>query len=282
MHKLFTRLALPTTLLLSTYTAYYYTQPKDQIQHLPNNSSYAPIMAWRCSGRTNAELIANLYKSGLITSAHVKDSMSSVDRAHYCPKRPDSAYEDSPQSIGYAATISAPHMHASAAESLLPHMPENKGARVLDVGSGSGYLTHVLANLVCGADGKGDGKVVGIDHIDGLVEMSRENMRKSEEGRLLLESGKVELIAGDGRKGYAEGAPYDAIHVGAAAVEIHQELLDQLRSPGRLFIPVEDTDGWGSQYIWVVDKDNEGKVTRKKDMGVRYVPLTNRPEVEQR
>jgi len=51
-----------------------------------------------------------------------------------------------------------------------------------------------------------------------------------------------------------------------------------LNSPGRMFIPVEDSDGWGSQWIWVVDKDKDGKVTKKKDMGVRYVPLTDAPK----
>ncbi|KAJ9604139.1 hypothetical protein H2200_011662 [Cladophialophora chaetospira] len=234
-------------------------------------------MAWRCSGRTNAELIQNLYTRGLITSPLVRDAMSSVDRAHYCPSSPNAAYEDSPQPIGFGATISAPHMHASACESLLPFMPEGKGAKVLDIGSGSGYLTHVLANIVCGADGKGDGKVVGIDHIKGLTDMARQNMQRSKEGRLLLETGKVELITGDGRKGYAEGGPYHAIHVGAAAKEMHQSLIEQLERPGRMFIPVEDEDGWGSQWIWVVDKDKDGKVSRKKDMGVRYVPLTDAP-----
>ena len=156
-------------------------------------------------------------------------------------------------------------------------MPEGKGAKVLDIGSGSGYLTHVLANIVCGADGRGDGKVVGIDHIKSLVDKSRENMSRSKEGRLLLETGKVEFVTGDGRKGYPEGGPYNAIHVGAAAKEVHHHLIDQLDQPGRMFIPVEDEDGWGSQWIWVVDKDKDGKVTRKKDMGVRYVPLTDAP-----
>ncbi|KPI44234.1 Protein-L-isoaspartate(D-aspartate) O-methyltransferase [Cyphellophora attinorum] len=233
------------------------------------------MAAWRCSGRSNAELVQNLFKGQLITSTRVRDSMASVDRAHYAPH---SAYEDSPQGIGFGATISAPHMHASAAESLLPHMPENRGARVLDVGCGSGYLTHVLANIVCGGDGSGDGKVIGIDHIQGLVDMSEKNMRKSAEGRRLLETGKVEFVKGDGRKGYAAAGPYDAIHVGAAAVELHQELIDQLKSPGRLFIPVEDRGGWGSQYIWVIDKDENSKVTKQKTIGVRYVPLTDAPK----
>ncbi|KIV96665.1 protein-L-isoaspartate O-methyltransferase [Exophiala mesophila] len=271
--------------ILATVTALLTPLYYENILSIFHPQQLAPLttntptdMAWRCSGRSNAELISNLFSAGLITAPRVRDAMSSVDRAHYCPSSPLAAYEDSPQSIGFNATISAPHMHAAACESLLNYMPESQGAKVLDIGSGSGYLTHVLANIVTGADGKGDGKVVGIDHIQGLVDLARQNMQRSEEGRRLLESGKVELIKGDGRKGYKEGGPYDAIHVGAAAKELHQDLIDQLKSPGRMFIPVEDQDGWGSQWIWVVDKDESGKVTRKKDMGVRYVPLTDAPK----
>lgn len=146
---------------------------------------------------------------------------------------------------------------------------------MLDVGSGSGYLTHVLAE-VQGEDEAA--KVVGIDHIQGLVDMSRRNMMKSDKGKELLESKRVELVCGDGRKGYAALAPYDAIHVGAAAKVLHEELVEQLKAPGRMFIPVDDGDGWGSQWIWVVDKDEKGQVKRRKDMGVRYVPLTDAPK----
>lgn len=169
-------------------------------------------------------------------------------------------------------------MHASACESLLPFL--HPAARVLDIGSGSGYLTHVLANLVAGTSDEGliqaEGKVVGIDHIQPLVQLAMSNMAKSKEGRAMLDKGRAEFICGDGRKGYEEGGPYDAIHVGAAAQQIHSELLDQLKSPGRMFIPVED-GGFGGQAIWVVDKDKDGNVTKKKTMAVRYVPLTDAP-----
>lgn len=228
-------------------------------------------MAWRCTGRTNAELIANLSAASLITSPRVRAAMTAVDRAHFCPS-PSFAYEDSPQTIGYGATISAPHMHASAAESLLPYIRTDRECRILDIGSGSGYLTAVFAHLI----GE-QGKVVGIEHIEPLAKMARENMANSADGRAMLESGKVEFVVGDGRKGYPPAAPYDAIHVGAAAKELHPELVDQLKAPGRMFIPVEDEGGWGSQYIWVVDKDEKGEVKKRRDMGVRYVPLTDAP-----
>lgn len=162
-----------------------------------------------------------------------------VDRAHYAPVQP---YEDAPQSIGHAATISAPHMHASAIENVLfylvPDVSSSKSAarRVLDVGSGSGYLTHVMAELV------GErGLVIGLEHIEELRDLGEKNMKKSEKGRRLLANGRVKFRLGDGRKGLVEparegeeegGQGWDVIHVGASAKEVHPELLMQLKSPG--------------------------------------------------
>lgn len=159
-------------------------------------------------------------------------------------------------------------MHASACESLLRHL--KPGAKVLDIGSGSGYLTHVLAELV-----KPDGTVIGIDHIQALTDLANTNMRQSKEGTDLLESGTVKFITGDGRKGWAEEAPYDAIHVGAAAAEHHKDLTDQLKAPGRLFVPVEEDY---AQHIYVIDKNEDGSLERKKLYGVQYVPLTDAPK----
>ncbi|RAL61971.1 hypothetical protein DID88_002460 [Monilinia fructigena] len=235
-----------------------------------------------------------MWNADLIHSDRVRDAMISIDRAHYTPSH-HLAYEDSPQSIGYAATISAPHMHASALEYLLPYLEE--GMRVLDVGSGSGYLTAVMAELVfspspssssssCSSsqnpgeiNGARRGKVVGLDHIRELRDLGEGNVRKSEKGKRWLEEGKVEFVVGDGREGWIDphgGGCWDAIHVGAAAMEIHDTLVEQLRCPGRIFIPVEHPRGLG-QHIWVVDKDREGKISKKMLYGVRYVPLTDAP-----
>ncbi|CDM32412.1 hypothetical protein DTO013E5_3404 [Penicillium roqueforti] len=235
-------------------------------------------MAWYCSGSTNTELIENLFKAGLIQNERVKDAMIGVDRAHYAPSRP---YSDSPQPIGYGATISAPHMHGHACEYLIDYL--KPGARVLDVGSGSGYLTHVIANLVTSSSGNAQGQVIGIDHIPELTDMARSNMNKSKKGSAFQTNGTVKFITGDGRLGWKEGAPYDAIHVGAAADKLHPTLVDQLRAPGRLFIPVESEDSEGAidpnggQYIWVVDKKEDGSIHREKVFQVSYVPLTDAP-----
>lgn len=157
-----------------------------------------------------------------------------VDRACYAPSM---AYEDSPQPIGHGATISAPHMHAAAIEHVLPYLtpketPEAGDVpprRVLDVGSGSGYLTHVLAELA------GEGAtVVGLEHIAELRDLGERNARKSEAGRGMVDSGRMRFRVGDGRKGWLEDGKgeWDVIHVGAAAKTVHEEMLEQLKAPG--------------------------------------------------
>jgi protein-L-isoaspartate(D-aspartate) O-methyltransferase len=107
--------------------------------------------------------------------------------------------------------------------------------------------------------------------------MANTNMSKSAEGKELLSKGAqggVKFITGDGRLGWPQDGPYDVIHVGAAAATLHEELVGQLKAPGRMFIPVETG---GSQYIWVVDKKEDGTVDRKKEFGVSYVPLCDAP-----
>lgn len=118
--------------------------------------------------------------------------------------------------------------------------------------------------------------IIGIDHIPALTTLATKNMSKSPAGRDILNTGRVKFTTGDGRKGYEEGAPYDCIHVGAAAAKHHDELVEQLKSPGRLFVPVEE-EGNGMQYIWVIDKKEDGSVTKERTIGVKYVPLCDSP-----
>ncbi|ORX59603.1 pcmt1 protein [Hesseltinella vesiculosa] len=216
-------------------------------------------MAWTCTGKSNFELVNNLAKSGIIKSQRVKEAMLAIDRGDYTMHFP---YEDGPQTIGYGVTISAPHMHGYALEYLQDYL--KPGMRGLDVGSGSGYLTACMAEMIGPT-----GNVVGIDHIEELVAQSRVNVSKQHAD--WCNNGRVELVVGDGRLGYPAQAPYDCIHVGAASDQKPLALIDQLKQPGRLFVPV----GTYSQHIMVYDKADDGTVTEKKVMGVRYVPLTD-------
>ncbi|KAE8587652.1 hypothetical protein XENTR_v10022052 [Xenopus tropicalis] len=150
-------------------------------------------------------------ENSVIKSQHVYDILLATDRAHYIQYFP---YMDSPQSIGYKATISAPHMHAHALELLEDKLVE--GAKALDVGSGSGYLTACFARMV-GLTGK----VVGIEHINHLVKDAVQNVKQDDPA--LLSNGRIKFVVGDGRLGYPEDGPYDAIHVGAAAATVPQE-----------------------------------------------------------
>ncbi|KAH9924598.1 Pcmt1-prov protein [Amylocystis lapponica] len=179
-----------------------------------------------------------------------RQAMSKVDRANYVYNKA-SAYEDLPQPIGHGATISAPHMHAHTVENLLPLLCP--GARVLDIGSGSGYLV---------ADGAGT--VVGIEHVPELVDWSVQNLARDGLGAAL--GGRAH------QDGYPDAGPYDVIHVGAAAPTMPAELVEQLACPGRMFIPV----GTVAQQIVQVDKDADGNVTQQELFDVMYVPLTDR------
>jgi len=178
-------------------------------------------MAWRCSGKSNTALIENLYKADIITSKVVRCAMSLTDRRCYVGKRNyNLAYEDRPLSIGYNATISAPHMHAYALENLLDPLKNAVEAgrvpKVLDVGCGSGYLLGAFARCY-GAH------VTGLEHIKDLYDLSVSNFssdvkNSDEDGESISE--RVEIHHCDGRLGWPSESTeeqYDVIHVGAAA-----------------------------------------------------------------
>ena len=189
------------------------------------------IMAWRSSGESNTDLIEQLTQYGIVKSHNVIVSMKATDRKFYCNLSP---YVDAPQRIGYSATISAPHMHAYALELLKDLITPS--SKVLDVGAGSGYLTAVFSRYQNLQSDVGEGIVIGIEHHPKLVELAIKNLNQDDP--TLLSSGKVIIIQGDGREGYKANAPYDVIHVGAAAIELPDELINQLKPGGRMICPV--------------------------------------------
>jgi protein-L-isoaspartate(D-aspartate) O-methyltransferase len=117
------------------------------------------------------------------------------------------------------------------------------------------------------------GKAYGIEYVEPVYEHSIKNLQKDPFHKKLLENKTIELKSGDGWEGWSDKAPFNAIHVGAAAETIPKNLVQQLASPGRLVIPVGD---YGSQVLLQIDKDKFGNVMEPKPiLGVRYVPLVN-------
>ena len=160
------------------------------------------------------------------------------------------AYEDSALPIGNGQTISQPSIHARYLELLKLTGHE----RVLEVGTGSGYQTVLLAHLAA--------QVFSIERIPALLNGARDAITRAGVRN-------VSLLLGDGTLGWREYSPYDAILVSAAAPSVPQPLLDQLAERGRLLIPLGGQD---VQTLAVITK-REGTVHREDVLPVRFVPL---------
>ena len=161
------------------------------------------------------------------------------------------SYRDDPVNIGFGQTISQPYMTALMAECL-----ELRGTEtVLDVGAGSGYSAALLGALAA--------HVFAIELIPALAAQARENLERTGRG------GNIVVIAGDGSLGYTEFAPYDAISVAAGAPDVPPPLIEQLRDPGWLVIPVGPM---ADQELRVVTKRN-GKIETRVATLCRFVPL---------
>jgi protein-L-isoaspartate(D-aspartate) O-methyltransferase len=184
----------------------------------------------------------------------VMAAMLKVPRHRFvAPGNEGLAYENCALQIGEGQTISQPYVVALMTDLLDPR-PEHV---VLEVGTGSGYQTAVLAELVA--------RVYTLEVVDPL---GRRAARLLDE----LGYGNVTARIGDGYAGWAEHAPFDSIIVTAAAPEIPQPLVDQLKPGGRLVIPV---GGAGEvQHLLAIDKRPDGTVTRRRALPVRFVPLT--------
>ena len=219
-------------------------------------------MSRRPNFDSQQKLVDYLWNKKIILHEQIKNAMNMVDRKDFTDKNP---YQDAPQTIGYNVTISAPHMHARALNDLFYQL--QPGMKALDIGSGSGYLLAAMAYLVGST-----GKVIGIEHMYGLSKKSVENIMKNHSDLLWDEN--IEVFYGDGRYGYSPGAPYDAIHVGAASSkDVVERLCKQLKKGGKLVIPVQVTDN--KQTFREYNKGQDGTITFKNITDVRYVPLTS-------
>ena len=220
---------------------------------------------------SNEDLV-NLLVGRCLLPREFKEHFLKVDRVKYLHDK-QKKYIDSPSKIEAGQTISAPHLHAFALRELQPVL--KKGAHVLDVGCGSGFLTAVFAYIV-GVD-KGMGKVVGIDIHQELVDFSKKNIL--ENNPELFNNNLVTIVKGNGWKGYPQNKIelYDAIHVGAEADKLPKKLWAQLKPGGIMVIPIKNNK---STKMMIFQKPvfknqlcNGRPCNVKESIGVRFAPL---------
>ena len=183
----------------------------------------------------------------------VLKAVQKVEREKFVPEKyRDLAYSDNPLPIGHQQTISQPYIVAYMTE----HLQVSKSHNVLEIGTGSGYQAAILAELAH--------HVFTIEIIPKLAESAEKVLME-------LAYENITLRTGDGYKGWPEEAPFDRIMVTAAPNEIPEKLVEQLAPNGRMILPVGGSIF--AQYLWLVQKDKEGIVTKEKILAVRFVPM---------
>ena len=203
------------------------------------------------SARTRERMVTRLMEQG-IRDLRVLEVMRSLPRHLFVDEAlATRAYEDTALPIGSGQTISQPYAVARMTEALLgggrPH-------KVLEVGSGCGYQSAVLAAL---AD-----EIFSVERIGELVRRARERLQR-------LHIRNVRIRHGDGYAGWAEHGPYDGILVAAAPTQVPAALLEQLAEGGRLIVPVGKR---GSQQLLLVSRHN-GELKQDVLEMVSFVPM---------
>ena len=203
------------------------------------------------SARTRDRLVQRLRDQG-ITNLSVLDRIRNLPRHIFVDEALASrAYEDTALPIGFGQTISQPYIMARMTEALLDGPPLKK---VLEVGTGCGYQTAVLAPLV--------GRIYSIERIAGLQERARERLKE-------LDVRNVRFKVGDGSEGWKSLAPFDGIIVAAAPLVVPEELIAQLAVDGRLIVPAGPE---GQQQLLRIVRRETGM--EKRALGpVSFVPL---------
>ncbi|MDA2935831.1 protein-L-isoaspartate O-methyltransferase [Patescibacteria group bacterium AH-259-L05] len=204
-------------------------------------------------------LIQQLINQGYLKTPEIISAFRRIKREDFTiPELKHEAEQNYPLSIGYQQTISQPLTVAFMLELLDPH----KGHTILDVGSGSGWTTALLSEIV----GE-DGNVYALERIPELTEFGEDNTRKYN----FVASKRAVFITGDGSKGLKEKAPFDRIHVAAAAPKVPKDLCDQLKIGGKLVIP----EGADMQNIVLIEKVDKHELRRQEFPGFAFVPLVS-------
>ena len=212
------------------------------------------MSAWQGIGmtseRTRLRMIEGLRREG-VTDERVLGAMTAIPRHAFIDEGIASrAYEDVALPIGHGQTISSPAIVGLMTQLLLEKQPMD---RVLEIGTGCGYQTAVLARLAK--------EVYTLERIAPLMDKARRHLRD-------LRIYNVRFKHADGHLGYPEGAPYDGILMAASATRVPEALKEQLAVGGRMVLPVGTDDQW----LYVVDRKESGFV-EKRCAAVRFVPL---------
>lgn len=217
---------------------------------------------------TKQQLITHLQSSGVLKTPLIIDAFQKIDRANFVPESLlDEAYVDHPLPIGHNQTISQPTTVVFMLELLQP----KQGEKILDIGSGSGWTTALLAYIVGGlvpvpaspklqrGEKAGKGTVFGTEIIPELAEFGSNNLQKYKIPWATIQLAKKQL-------GLPEQAPFDKILVSAAAENFPKELIKQLKVNGRLVMPIQSS-------VWQIDKISEEDIKKRKFYGFAFVPL---------
>ena len=203
--------------------------------------------------RMRAEMVKSQIERRGIRDARVLEAMRTVPRELFV-ERSDCEYAfcDGPLSIGYGQTISQPYIVAYMTEMLEIRSSD----RVLEIGTGSGYQTAVLAELAS--------EVYTIEIVEELSLRAQDLLRAQGYSN-------IRFRVGDGSLGWPEEAPFDAIMITAAPERMPERIVDQLADNGRMIAPV----GIYEQYLELIRRVEE-KIERETLIGVRFVPMTGR------
>lgn len=200
---------------------------------------------------SNQELVSHLIRSGILQGHELINAFLKCDRALFVPQNSiQNAYEDYPLPIGEGQTISQPTTVAL----MLRMLDVHPGDHILDIGSGSGWTTALLASLT-GAEGN----VMGLEIIPALVELGKENLKK-------LSFSNASIQTADHSTLGIKGDIFDRILVSASAHKLPAELFDQLKSGGILVIPIGNS-------IFKFIKNDDGTLSQIEYPGFVFVPL---------
>jgi protein-L-isoaspartate(D-aspartate) O-methyltransferase len=202
------------------------------------------------------QLIKHLILDGRIKTKNVEKAFMETPRELFIPEHlKNYAYADTPLEIGNGQTISAPHMVAIMAEEL--DLQQNQ--KILEIGAGSGYHAAIVSKII-----GNKGHVYTIERIEPLSEKAKQNLQKAN-------ITNVTIINGDGSEGLPQHAPYDRIYVTCAAPDIPKPLIEQLKDPGKLMIPI----GRMICNLELLEK-NQGEIKIKNLGGCAFVPLVGK------